>query len=134
MNKPSNDAGFTLLETLVAFAILSVSLGFLFQSFVGSSRGISKISERTVMVSLAETALARVGMDVPLRPGTYARDFDLDGFTYKVKISRPTTDEEASPRPGDMIALDVVVTVVSEQSEQTTKLTSRQLSFVEAKP
>lgn len=62
-------AGFTLLEVLIALTILAVSVGVLFTSFSMTADG-TRVAQRDIEVaSAAQSVLARVGVDIPLRPG-----------------------------------------------------------------
>lgn len=71
------EAGFSLLETLVAVALTALVLGAAYQ-VVGAGAGATRRAERALAaISLAESALARVGSETPLRPGrTRAREGD----------------------------------------------------------
>jgi general secretion pathway protein I len=63
------DAGFLLVETLIAFAVLALSLSALFDIVSDGVRRTSQ-SEKLTQASLAlPTLLARVGADIPLHPG-----------------------------------------------------------------
>lgn len=81
------EEGFTLVEVLVSFLILSLSLGVLYQSFATSSLGLSRVNEREQAAALAESLFARIGTDIPLSVGTREGDFDLRPFHWRVKIS-----------------------------------------------
>ena len=61
--------GFSLLEVLVAFAILSVSLGVLFQIFSSGVRGTVVSENYNKALIVAESILAGVGVDGPLEAG-----------------------------------------------------------------
>lgn len=82
-----HDDGFTLVEVLVSFLILSLSLGFLYQSFVTSSRGLTRVRELEQAAALAETLLARIGNDIPLAVGAREGTFDLEGFSWRTRVS-----------------------------------------------
>ena len=59
-------AGFSLLEVLVAFSILALSLGVLLQIFSTGLRGVSLSSDYTRAVLLAESKLAAAGREGPV--------------------------------------------------------------------
>lgn len=63
--------GFSLLEVLVAFAILALSLGVLMQIFQRAITTTTLSSEYSRIVALAEARLAAVGGDIPLAEGVY---------------------------------------------------------------
>ena len=76
---PADDAGFTLLEVLVAFVIAALALGVLFEGAVGSLRS-TRVSARTEeALARARSHLATVGHGVALRPTTQEGD---DGSSY----------------------------------------------------
>ncbi len=52
------DAGFSLLETLVALVILSLALGALYQAAAGATRNIRVAEQYTRAVALAESMLS----------------------------------------------------------------------------
>lgn len=56
---PVRTRGFSLVEVLVAFAIMGLSLGVLYQTLGGSMRASAAADTRTRAVLLAESILAR---------------------------------------------------------------------------
>lgn len=73
------DAGFTLLEVLVAFVIAALALGVLFEGAVGGIRA-TQVADRTAeALTRARSHLATVGNGVVLRPTTQEGD---DGSLY----------------------------------------------------
>ena len=72
-NPPDPEAGYTLLETLVAFVILSMSVTAFFQAWSLSAKSITRATERRETASAAASLLDRIGTpDIPLQPGDYA--------------------------------------------------------------
>ena len=68
-------AGFTLLETLVAFVLVALTLGAAYASWMNGSRAAARAEEVLSALTRAENALARVGAEIPLTPGeTVLRD------------------------------------------------------------
>ncbi len=76
--------GFSLLEVLVAFAILAMSLGALYQAFGGSLHNLSVAGEYTSAMIVAESKLAEVADQVPLRQGS--EQGEESGFRWKVDV------------------------------------------------
>jgi general secretion pathway protein I len=83
-------SGFSLLEVLVAFAILSISLGVLMQIFSRSSISTVVAAQYSRAVSVAESRLAAVGTVIPLEPGALSGEPE-DGFAWELTIV-PATD------------------------------------------
>ena len=67
--------GFSLLEVLVAFSILALSMGVLMQIFSGGLRNVEQSTHHTKAVALAKSLLARVGTEIALLPGEQSGEF-----------------------------------------------------------
>lgn len=105
--------GFTLLEVLVAFAVLAVGLGVAFEIFATGLRGARSADALTRAVLIAESRLARVGVETELTPGESAGETD-DDTRWRVEIrEQPAADDEDArvATPGLPVLLDVTVTV-----------------------
>lgn len=77
--------GFSLLEVVVAFAILALSLGLLLQIFSRALTATSLSGDYSRAVALAEARLNAVGVDIPLAPGSYSGDPET-GLSWQVFI------------------------------------------------
>lgn len=75
--------GFSLLEVLVAFALMSVILGVLFQVFSGGLRLAAQGGEYSVALRLAESRLAMAGVTERLALGEQSGEFDLPGYRWR---------------------------------------------------
>ena len=69
-NSHNSSAGFTLIETLVAFMILALSLGVLFRIFASGTRTVELSSDYARALQVAESQLASAGTDTPFFAGT----------------------------------------------------------------
>jgi len=109
MTSSDRARGFTLIEVLVAFAILAVSLVVLLQVFSTGLRNARVAEDYTTATLYAESMLATAGLEAPLAMGETSGDFDerfrwrLDVLPYEVSDSG---EETATGR-----AFQVVVTV-----------------------
>jgi len=61
--------GFTLIETLVAFMILALSLTVIFRIFSGGLRNVALSGDYACAVLLAESQLSAIGISTPLERG-----------------------------------------------------------------
>ncbi len=93
--------GFTLLEVLIAFVIMTIVLTALFRGFASGLRGLD-ISEGYATAALqARSKLDELGILIPLEPGGAEGEFS-DGARWNLSI-------EAFDPPGDSIATDLPV-------------------------
>jgi len=98
--KPSpRQRGFSLIELLVAFVILSLSLSLIYGLFSGGARSLRQAREWTEAAAWAETKLATLGVAEPLREGRFAGAL-ARGYHWQLQVSRA----DADPRP-DALAL-----------------------------
>jgi general secretion pathway protein I len=106
--------GFTLLEVLVAFAVLALALGASFEIFATGMRGTQSAEALTRAVLVAESRLAGVGTEIELRPSAVEGETH-DGIEWRVEIAEPTPPDDDDPRldtPSLPILLGISVTVV----------------------
>lgn len=78
-------AGFTLLEVIVALAVLSISLALLMRTLSGGfhhQRQAAMLAQKT---ALAQSLLARVGTDLPLAPGVQ-NGSSANGLAWEIRI------------------------------------------------
>jgi len=76
--------GFSLLEVLVAFAILSLTLGVLLQVFATGLRNTANAEDYTRAVLQAESLLAQVGINLPVESQQGAMD---DRFQWRITVT-----------------------------------------------
>ena len=69
IDQDDRTAGFTLIEVLIALVILALASGFAFSTVSDSFDRLSQADMEQQAVTVAETALARLGHDLPVRPG-----------------------------------------------------------------
>lgn len=107
--RPGPEAGFTLLEVLVAFVILAVALGVVLDLF-SSSLDRGKTAEDHVMASLlAQSKLAALGVEAPFRLGESEGRFD-EKYAWRSSV-RLFEEEIAAEIPETLVAYHVTVTV-----------------------
>jgi general secretion pathway protein I len=71
--------GFSLLEILIAFSILALSLGILLKIFSAGVNTAVVAEDYTAAVQIAESLMAKTGVETPLQPG---QDSGLENEKY----------------------------------------------------
>jgi general secretion pathway protein I len=103
------DAGFAILETLVALAILAIALGVLLAVLtdgIGRQGRAEKLAEATLH---AQSLLARVGADAPLKAGATTGTLP-SGMHWHVLVEPygDTADRKAWPAAAYRVTVDVL--------------------------
>ena len=88
--------GFSLLEVLVAFVILSLVATALFRLFSGALQNMSAADDYTKAVLVAESALAKAGATQPLREATDNGTADEGRIEWATRVV-PYSPEGVSP-------------------------------------
>lgn len=85
--------GFSLLEVLVAFAILAVSLGVVLQVISTGLRSLAVTEEYARAALLAESKLAAIGIELPLEEGVEEGELD-DQYRWTTRVQLSETEAE----------------------------------------
>jgi prepilin-type N-terminal cleavage/methylation domain-containing protein len=80
------EAGFTLIEVLVALAILAIAAAFGFRAISGGLYWLDRDGAEEHAVRVAEAELARVGQDLPLRDGSIDGR-TAQGYSWQIAIA-----------------------------------------------
>lgn len=81
--------GFSLLEMLIAFSILAVSLGILLRIFSSGVSTAQITDDYTNAVQIANNLLAKTGVEKPLKMGEELGE-ENDFYHWRVRISQKT--------------------------------------------
>lgn len=100
--------GFTLIEVLVALAILSVSLAVLLIAFSDSLDRFSRSRSELIAVSLANSLTDQIGITIPLKVGDQTGEFK-GGYAWRLHISPYGSADDQKAWP--ISAYDITVTV-----------------------
>ncbi|XSG83865.1 MAG: type IV pilus modification PilV family protein [Methylohalobius sp. ZOD2] len=82
----NREAGFSLLEIMVAFTLLALSLAVLMQAFgsgvglLGDAGGVARAA------TLAQSQMARVGIEIPVEEGAYQGEWQA-GYRWHLQIA-----------------------------------------------
>jgi prepilin-type N-terminal cleavage/methylation domain-containing protein len=79
------DAGFTLIEVLVALAVLAAVLSGAFGVFSTGLRGLSRSDERLTLALFAESLLTRSGLDLARGADAEASGSTAEGLSWRVR-------------------------------------------------
>lgn len=77
--------GFSLLETLVALVILSVSMGAILGIFSTALRSASEADDITRATRIGESLLAQLGSDIPLHDGISHGTYP-PGYRWQINV------------------------------------------------
>ncbi|MFZ2450709.1 MAG: type II secretion system protein [Methylovulum miyakonense] len=78
--------GFSLLEILIAFSILAISLGILLKIFSAGVNTAAVAEDYTVAVQLGESLMVRAGVETPLQAGEVSGR-DNDKYAWRVVVA-----------------------------------------------
>jgi prepilin-type N-terminal cleavage/methylation domain-containing protein len=82
----AREAGFTLIEVLVAFVILSVALMGLYDTLGVSYRSANATRVQEEAVAVGRSQLDRIGRDIPITVGALTGQLS-DGSTWRIEIA-----------------------------------------------
>lgn len=111
MNTPSSarQQGFTLLEVIVAFALLALALTLLLGSLSGATRQVRESADASRATLHAQSLLAQLGAGEALQPGRQEGGFERDRYRWQLDVA-PFADPlaaRAQRDPGAPQLLDV---------------------------
>lgn len=103
------ERGFTLIEMLVALTILSVSLAVILEVISSTMDRVRLQREDSAATLLAQSLLARVGSDIPLREGKRDGVYS-NGYRWHLRIAPfgSADDRKAWPVPAYVVQASVV--------------------------
>ncbi len=88
--------GFTLIEVVVAFALLALALTLLLASLSGAARQVRIASDSSRATLHAQSLLAQVGVGETLQPGRRQGNYDAGRYRWVLDIA-PYADPLKSP-------------------------------------
>jgi type II secretion system protein I len=103
----SRKGGFTLLEVLVALAILSMALVAVFELFSVNLRGIATSDDYVSAVVRAEGKMREILADDNLKPESFSETTD-DGYTMEATVSETASQRSENLRV-KLLEIDLAV-------------------------
>jgi len=125
------EAGFALIEVIAALAILALSLGVLLSAI---SDGILRTGQAEKMAeagSLAQSLLAKVGAELPVRQGETAGDF-ANGFRWRLRMEPYGDTVDQQQWPLGALTVSAEISWGDHAQEHTVALTTLRLAAKEA--
>lgn len=104
--------GFSLLELLIAFSILALSLSILLKIFSSGVNTAAVAEEYTAAVQIAESLMARAGVETPLQLGETAGE-ENEKYHWVVTVSPyefNPDDVDMSLVKAEFFKVDVTIT------------------------
>lgn len=81
-----NQRGYSLLEVIVAFALLALALTLLLGSLSGAARQVHNADLRTRAVLHAQSLLAATGVEAPLQVGREQGDWEDGRYRWDLQV------------------------------------------------
>lgn len=136
MRPVASQRGYTLIEVIVAFALLALGLTLLLGTLSGSTRQVRWAADAGRATLHAQSLLDTVGIIEPLQPGQRTGDFDDGRYRWVLSIS-PWQDPalvNLPQAPGDppLYELDLAVQWGSGGPGQQLQIRSLRLAPVDA--
>ncbi len=111
MTRKTRQQGFSLLEILIAFSILALSIAILLKIFAGGVQTAAVAEDYTMAVQLAESLMVRAGVETPLQAGQILGR-DNDKYNWQVVVTPyrfSPPDVDASKLTTEFFVVDVSV-------------------------
>lgn len=103
----SGRAGFTLIEVVVALAVLALALGAVFPQFGTALRLGGAAADERMAVLVAESALAELAAEPGLAPGTYdGRSANGMRWTGQVASLPVAAEPPRTPLPAFLVTVE----------------------------
>jgi general secretion pathway protein I len=104
--KPSlRQRGFTLLEVIVAFALLAMALTLLLGTLSGAAKQVRWSSDAGRAALYAQSLMDQVGVGQALKPGQRSGDFENGRYRWTLGITQWRDSLPASNQPIDPNAM-----------------------------
>ena len=92
----SGQRGYTLIEVIVAFALLAVGLGILLAILAGGVRQVAWAGKATRAALYADTLMSTLGADARLQAGQRRGEFEHGNYRWTMEI---VSEREPVPPP-----------------------------------
>jgi general secretion pathway protein I len=133
-----DQAGFTLLEVLVAFVIASMALAVLFQGATEGLHGTDLAAHYQEALARAQSRMASLGRDLPVQDGDHQGE-DGDGFHWHTRISTIATAPLSAQGTGQspraaLHGVEVTISWQGDGHDRQVVLRTQRTGFATAAP
>lgn len=118
--------GFSLLEVLVAFVILALTLGVFMRIFSGGLGNIGAAENYSQAITIAESRLAAIGIETPLAEGESSGVEDR-GYAWRSQVKKyggGLPVEQGALPPIELFQVDVTVSWGDTASPRSLRLST----------
>jgi general secretion pathway protein I len=126
LRSASENAGFTLIEVLVAIAILSIGLSILLSTMSYSFHQAAQAEKMATAGSLAQSLLAQVGTELSIREGESEGQFS-GGYRWHVAMHQYGDAKEREAWPVGAYTISAEITWEDGQNLRSYSLTTLRL-------
>jgi general secretion pathway protein I len=123
------ERGFTLIEVLIALAILGVSLAVVLTTVSDSLSRTRRGEQELLATSLARSLIDRVGADLALKSSDTSGDAD-DGFSWRLSVTEYGDDKEREA--WDANPVNVIATVMWREAGEERSVTLKTIKILPA--
>ena len=109
-----NRGGFTLLEVMIAFAILAVTLAALMQAFSQGLRSLDVAEDYATATMLARSKMAEIGPIIPIEEGEHTGDYE-NGWQWRVILFPYAGEDGSTGELEDLRLYDVQIAVERDE-------------------
>ena len=132
MSAFNKQAGFSLLEILVAFVVMAFVVGVILQLFGTSMRSVALADEYSYAVQVAESHLAAVGTEIPVEAGEQSGKEKNSAYAWQIKmqpIEAATLNDKLEKLPLTVQLYQVESIVTWQQGDKPRSLQLTSLRF-----
>lgn len=125
--------GYTLIEVIVAFALLAAALTLLLGTLSGAARQVRGAADAGRAALYAQSLMAQVGVGEPLKPGTKDGEFEGGRYRWALDVRRwedPSKPPDALIDPAAPQLLEVRVGIEWGDGGPTQRLLLRTLRLM----
>lgn len=99
MNTRSRQRGFTLIEVVIAFAVLALALTFMLGTLSGSARQMRRAADASRAALHAQSLLDGLGIEESLKAGNKSGQFEEGRYRWNLRVEPFVDPREQQQQP-----------------------------------